>query len=247
MKILLIFLIAVLVSFGLYLNRSYAHIYDTIGSVGLQASLKEREYTISSSVSTSQVVYVAIGDSLTSGVGTSAYEMSYPYKLGEKIAENGSTVVLRNYSYPGARTKGIVENVLPSMQEEKADIITILLGINDVHGNISLTNFRENYSKILQELTRNTDAVIYTLALPYIGAPPLLRFPYQFYFDWRTRKFNTIIKELSAEAHVHFIDLYSPTEKLFKEKGLHYSVDFFHPSEEGYRIWSTVIYDRLNY
>ncbi|HRH23851.1 MAG TPA: SGNH/GDSL hydrolase family protein [Candidatus Magasanikbacteria bacterium] len=247
MKILLIFLIVALLSIGLYLNRSYAHIYDTIDSVGLQASLKEREYTISSSVSTSQVVYVAIGDSLTSGVGTTAYEMSYPYKLGEKIAENGSTVILRNYSYPGARTKGIIENVLPLVQEEKADIITILLGINDVHGNVSLTDFREQYSQILKELTSKSDVTIYTIALPFIGAPALLSFPYQYYFDWRTRKFNRVIEQLSAETHVHFIDLYSPTEKLFKEKGFHYSADFFHPSEEGYRMWSTVIYDRLNY
>ncbi|MBP9731974.1 MAG: SGNH/GDSL hydrolase family protein [Candidatus Magasanikbacteria bacterium] len=247
MKMLLIFFVLSIASIGFYLNRSYAHIYTTIDTIGLRASVKEKEYAISSNVSGSSVVYVAIGDSLTSGVGVNEYNNSYPYTLGERIALDGKTVILKNYSYPGARTQGIVEHVLPSMQEEKVDIITILLGINDVHGNISLTNFRENYSYILTELTSKTDAAIYAVALPFIGDPSLLRFPYQQYFDWRTRKFNRVIQELSTEAGVHFIDLYSPTEKLFKQTGSHYSTDFFHPSEEGYRLWSTILYDRLNY
>lgn len=246
MKIPLIITVLIIISLGLYLNRSYAHIYHTIDAAGLTSSAKEKEYVITKADATSTLKYIAIGDSLTSGVGVSDYMYSYPYLVGQQLAEDGHTVVVKNYSYPGARTKGIIENLLTSAVEDKADVITLLIGVNDIHGKISLSDFKENYTRILRELKAVPGAKINAVNIPFIGAPTLLRFPYQYYFDWRTKQFNTIIQGLAKEFGITYIDLYSQTKSLFKKSGTHYSLDSFHPSKEGYAVWSKVIYAGLN-
>ena len=108
-KFLVIF-VSLLLCVGVYLNRSYAHIYDKITIMGLPASNSKQIYTIGDTKSSNKnLVYVALGDSLTAGVGVDSYEQSYPYLFAEKIAQKNIQVTIYPYAIPGAKTKDVQE------------------------------------------------------------------------------------------------------------------------------------------
>lgn len=235
-----------------YFNRSYAYIYQKIDEARLHSPDKLRTYVISNSnldknqTAKTNLVYAALGDSLTAGVGANDYKESYPYLLAQYFAGNDYRITLKDRAVPGAKTRDLLAGLLPGTIKDNPDIITILIGVNDVHGEISLDDFKKNYDNILKRITTETKAKVYVINIPFIGASNLLLPPYNYLFDIKTKKYNKIIKELAFKYNVKYIDLYTPTESLFKSNGSHYATDFFHPSAQGYKIWADLIYADTN-
>jgi len=246
--VIIIFVIALLT----YFNRSYAYIYQKIDQARLKSPDKTRVYliennmNIGSQTAKTSLTYAALGDSLTAGVGVDDYRESYPYLLAQYFAGNDYQITLKDRAVPGAKTKDLLSGLLPGTIDDDPDIVTVLIGVNDIHGEISQEDFKDNYDNILKRLASETKAKIYVINIPLIGANNLLLPPYNYLFDARTKEYNKIIQELALKYNVKYIDLYTPTESLFKTNGSHYAADFFHPSAEGYKIWADLIYASLN-
>lgn len=237
--------IAVIISLAGYLFAAHHFIYKRISGAGLKSPDSKGEYLISSGINTgAKITYTALGDSLTAGVGVSKYEDSYPYRLAQTMS-GGSGVILRDRAYPGARTSDLIKDLLDTAINDQPDIITLLIGVNDVHGNVSKKIFTENYAEILRRLKTETKARIVAISIPYIGTDSLLLPPYNLYFKYRTVEYNKIIKKLAQENNIEYADLYTPTERMFANPAL-YSADSFHPSASGYRLWSEIIYADYN-
>lgn len=230
-----------------YLNRTYAHIYDKITTVNLNEPTYKQVYILGDKSQINPRLYVALGDSLTSGVGADRYEHSYPYLVAENLTEKWGAVVLEHQSFPGARSSDIVGAPLEKTIAAQPKLVTILIGTNDIHGNVMPLLFSHNYEQILSRLTQETSARVYAISIPYIGDRSLLLWPYNWYFNWRIRQFNGIIKNLAARYNIQYIDLYTPTLKTFEQGGSHYAADHFHPSALGYALWAPIIYDYLNH
>jgi len=230
---------------GIYLNRAYAHVYSTIGAADLPVVNQRESYVIGSNMNSANIIYVALGDSLSAGAGTERFEDSFPYLLAEKMAGAGR-VTLSDRAIPGEVTSNLLSDLLPLAISDKPNIVTLLIGVNDIHNFTSERDFQENYDQILRRLTTETAAKIYVINIPFIGADKMMLPPYQAAFDLRTREFNSIIKELATKYSVAYIDLYTPTVAQFKKSGDHYSADLFHPSAAGYKIWADVIYAGTN-
>jgi len=240
-------IILVVLAILTYFNRSYAHIYNHIDKSALTTPDRTLTYLIANNqMASSSLTYVALGDSLTSGVGVNNYNESYPYLLAQYFSGNDNKVVLKDRAVQGAKTKDILIGLLPAAIKDNPDIITILIGVNDIHGQIDRDDFRKNYDNILQQLTSGTKAKIYVISIPFIGANNLILPPYNYTFDLKTRQYNEIIKGLAEKYKVRYIDLYTQTEELFKKNGPHYASDFFHPSAQGYKIWADLIYADIN-
>lgn len=231
---------------GAYLYLSHAYIYHFIKVSGLGPSDRQHSYTMGNNLSTKKIIYASLGDSLTAGVGVDKYEESYPYLLAEKFAGSDKEITLKNFGIPGARTEDLINYQLAQAIAEKPDIITILIGTNDIHGNVGETKFKKNYQYILDKLTKETKAKIYTINIPYIGSNTLILPPYNFYFDHEITKYNKIIQYLAENYNVKYIDLATPTSAMLKKNGPYYAADKFHPSAEGYKLWSQIIYDDIN-
>lgn len=239
-------ILALAIIITLYFNRSYAYIYNHIDNIALQNPDRNHFHlVVNNEMASSSLTYVALGDSLTAGVGADEYSESYPYLLAEYFAGNDYQVTIKKRAIPGAKTSDLLNGLVPTAIRDNPDIITLLIGVNDIHGQISLEDFRNNYEKILERLSKETKAKIYLINIPYIGANNLLLPPYNFIFDRRTKQYNKIIAELALKYNLKYIDLYTQTRDLFKKNGLHYAADFFHPSAQGYKIWADLIYDSI--
>jgi lysophospholipase L1-like esterase len=246
-KIVLITIFLIITVIAVYLNRSYAHIYTKIGVAGLKFPEQGELYMINDGLTTDKnIIYTALGDSLTAGVGTDSPEETLPYLLAQDLGQDDKRVILSNLAVPGARTSDIIGIFLSKAIEDRPDVVTLLIGVNDIHNHVSAAQFRKNYEEILIRLSKETKATIYAVNIPFIGGSDIMLPPYQYFFDSRVKEFNEIIKELANQYAVQYIDLYSPSVNLFKKSGAHYSRDSFHPSAAGYKIWADIIYAGIN-
>jgi lysophospholipase L1-like esterase len=242
-SIALIFFVIAIIG---YLWFGYANIYNRIRAGGLKNVDTQYIYSFNTE-SSQEVKYAALGDSLTAGIGTDSYEESYPYLLAKKLSSNNN-IILKDFSLLGARTEDVInKGLLEGTVEDKPDIVTLLIGVNDVRENISVKEFKNNYEYIVTKLIDNTDAKIYLINIPFIGSNTLYLPPYNIYFKNRTIDFNNIIKDISKKHNLTYIDIATPTEEIFKKDGLYYSVDSLHPSKEGYKILEQIIYDTINH
>jgi lysophospholipase L1-like esterase len=244
-KKIAIIAISFVVVFAGYLFAAHYYIYWVIGRSGLAATDDRHEYVLNPMAERSEI-YAALGDSLTSGVGTERYEQSYPYLLASKLSGTNRRVVNLNFSYPGARTIDLINDLLPKAIAEQPSIITVLVGVNDIHGGVAKADFVKNYRRILSDLKARTQAKVYLISIPTIGSQQLLLHPYDDFFEWQTLDFNEAIRRLAQEFDFQYIDLTTPTLKISKQDGPYYAKDKFHPSNAGYGLWADIIYDNLD-
>lgn len=220
-----------------YIFLTNAYIYHRIHTGNL--SVPDTEHTYVLNGPGPQKKYVALGDSLTSGVGVHSYTESFPHRVAKLLSKEHG-VELQVLAHPGLRSAGVISDYLTTTVAAKPDIVTVLIGTNDIHGRVSAREFKSNYRTILEKL-RETDADVYAVSIPYIGSRTLVFPPMNFYFDWRTRHFNNIIRSLAEEYKVAYIDIAEATRQELKPDTF-YSSDSFHPNALGYARWATIIY-----
>jgi lysophospholipase L1-like esterase len=235
------------ISVVVYLWYARASIYWSLGDVPLYAPSDYASYSIGvDTQSGTSLTYAAIGDSVTAGVGVDSYLDSYPYLIASSIASTTKGgVKLVPFAIPGIRSEYVAGYFLEPVIASKPDVVTVLIGINDIHGNVPKKVFRAHYEEILKRLTQETTAEVYAINLPYIGTQDLIALPYQYYFAWRTEEYNAIIKELASKYTLTYIDL----NTLHKPQSLdtaYYAEDYFHPNTIGYRQWASYIYASFN-
>lgn len=244
------FLIAIILlaifATGLYFYFAYANIYNKIHSGGLDMPDKQYYYMFNPNLD-NKIKYAAIGDSLTAGVGVTDYKDSYPYEIAQRLSDNNKAVTLEDFSLLGARTEDIVRELLNPAIKDQPNLITLLIGVNDVRERTSDADFKKNYEYIVDELTSKTSAKINLISIPLIGSDKLYMPPYRDYFKERTNALNKIIKNIATEHKLNYIDITTQTEKIFEHDGPYYSVDSFHPSALGYKTLTQIIYDHLDY
>ena len=240
------FFVTPLVLIGAYLYFANGFIYYRIGAGNLASPIIKKVYIMNENSTYSNIVYVALGDSLTTGAGVNSHNETFPYKIAEHLAGSGNKITLKNFSYPGAKTQDLINDLLDKAIESQPDVITLLIGVNDIHNHISLNQFQTNYKYILDRLTKETTAKIYVINIPLIGSNTAILPPLDMYFNSQTEKFNSVVKELASEHSLQYIDLYSPTKNLLRKDGPHYSSDSFHPSADGYKWWADIIYDSFD-
>lgn len=237
----LLIVAAPLILFGLYLNTANNHFYHRLHTAGLVWPQNESSYELGNT-SGPNLKYVALGDSLTSGVGADTFSQSYSYLVAQRMVSPGGSVSLTPLATPGYKAPDIISQYVDKTIALQPDVITLLIGANDVHGmRPSTSEFNASYTEIVSKLQENTKAKIYTVAIPVIGTDAVLWQPYRYYYATRAQQFNEIIKDVSQKYGATYVDLYSATLPYAHKNSSYYSRDEFHPSNVGYAVWAEVI------
>lgn len=242
MKILLIILGGIFVI--LYLNRAYAFIYWTLNDKHLpNPTTQGRQFISPSKLPPKKTIkYVAIGDSLSAGIGVQSPTQTLPYLIAQKIANQESyQVEMVNLGIPGARTFDAINYELDKTIREKPDYVTLLIGVNDVHGMVLPSSFKSNYKKIINRLKNETKAKIIVFNIPNIGIKNIVLPPYNILFLNLINNYNNFISDVSIQNNLELVDIYTPTETILKKDQNLYSIDHFHPSDKGYKIWADLV------
>lgn len=224
-----------------YLFFSYTRIYRYTGNVLLKSPYMTAAFTLENSQGQGAIKYVALGDSLSVGLGSQSVNETFVYQYALKLSEKFNQVNVINLGQSGATTKNLIDRQLSQAIAHNPDYITLLIGINDLHAKVTADAFQKNYHNILNELLNKTTAQIIVINLPYLGSNKLIAQPFGSVLDFRTKQFNSIIASASGDDRIKLVDLYEKTYQLFNQNPRYYSSDLFHPSAEGYMLWAKII------
>ncbi len=205
---------------------------------------------------------VAIGDSLTQGVGDSTKRGGYiPYLQEYLEAEKGiKEAVFSNFGVRGRRTSQLIgqlkeQEVYEAVRE--ADMVIITTGGNDLMKvvkenfiGLMLEDFvqdKKEYEKNFKNLIRTLREINEDVMICVIG----LYNPYYEFFS-HIEEIDLIIAEwnkmsrqiLEQYPNTYFVDI----SHIFQENGedLLYAKDYFHPNDKGYQVIAKQVYSVLN-
>ena len=188
--------------------------------------------------------YLALGDSYTIGTGTSTESRNFPSHLARKLEEvTGEPVQLRNPAVNGFTTVDLIQVELPEIERFRPDLVTILIGANDVVQGVEEAAYRSRISRIYDRVkTLDLPAgrvVVLSIpdfsvvpAAPNFGKPPEIRA--------RIDAFNRAAREEATRRGFDLVDL-SELSRSGATRAGWVSQDGLHPGDLQYEAWSQYI------
>lgn len=199
----------------------------------------------------SKLYYLALGDSLTKGVGDEERKSGYTKRLEEKLEQwtDISDVVLDNRGKRGRRSDQLLTLLKKGHYDyelKNAELITITIGGNDImkvvkkdlfelkreYFDEELVDFEKRYNQILKKIrSENPNVPILVIGLynPFSVITDEITEFESIITDWN----NTIEATSNKYENACFVDI----QDLFDENAnLVYHTDFFHPNGYGYTI-----------
>lgn len=163
---------------------------------------------------------VAVGDSLTAGLGV-AEEESYPAILEKDLRAEGIDIKVINAGVSGETTSGTLAR-LDWVLTLKPDIVILETGANDGLRGLDTSLARTNLLKIIETLqARNITVVLAGMQMVWNLGPAY------------TSDFNRIYPEIAAQKGLIFMPFFLDGVATRREFNIE---DGLHPNPQGYRI-----------
>jgi lysophospholipase L1-like esterase len=157
--------------------------------------------------------------------------------LGDSITDHGE---LQTY-FPGevVLNRGIVEddtkgvlNRIDEVVKRNPQEVYILIGINDIGGNVDIEEYRKNMEKIIQSFDHSSTKVIVQSILPVNNQEFENKISNE-----TVHQFNEVLHQLAKDNDIQYVDLnrhFENTDGQLKEE---YTVDGIHLTGDGYDVW----------
>jgi acyl-CoA thioesterase-1 len=193
------------------------------------------------------VRYLALGDSYTIGTGASSKSHNYPSILSARLTKTtGRKVDLTNPAVNGFTTLDLIAMELGYIDRLKPQLVSILIGVNDLVQGRTPDQFRTSLVKIYDvaglELPAGRVAAISipdwsaVPAAASYGDPAALR--------RLTDTFNAIAQQEAAERGFTWVDITAVSASAMGSPGW-ISSDDLHPGDAQYAAWAEVIWETV--
>jgi len=191
------------------------------------------------------IKYLALGDSYTIGTGASSPAHSWPSIIAERLKQQaGREVELTNPAVNGFTTRDLINQELAHVGRLKPDLVTILIGVNDLVRGRTPADYRASLVRIYDEVNkeRAPDGRVFAVSIPNWSVVPAARE----YGDPEqirdlTDTFNDIAREEATTRGFGWIDITAAslsglgTPEWIASDGLH-------PGDNQYAAWAEVIW-----
>ena len=190
--------------------------------------------------------YLALGDSYT--IGTSvAYSENYPNQIADSIlAKTGDSLAVKIIAQNGWRTDDLQRGVKRTDLEEKYDLVSLLIGVNNQYQGLSISDFEKYFRSLLDSAVKYSGgdkSHVFVVSIPNYGYTPFGAEKKE-----ETTKelalFNSKSKTICGEYGIDFynitdISLEAETNTEFRAK------DDLHPSGTQYAAWVSSFLDEV--
>jgi acyl-CoA thioesterase I len=173
---------------------------------------------------------VAFGDSLTAGFGLQEKE-SYPYLLQEKLKTEGYDYEVVNAGVSGDTTRGGLERIDWSLEQDGVQILILELGGNDLLRGMSIDQFKSNMDVIIERSKAKNVKVLLCGLFPPANAPGEFQ-----------REFSQVFVDLAKKHKVDFMPFF--LEGVGGKKEFN-QPDGIHPNAEGTKIITENVFKSL--
>ena len=189
--------------------------------------------------------YLALGDSYTIGTGASDAAHSWPSIIAARLAEQtGGQVELTNPAVNGFTTKDLIDDELPQVRRLRPDLVTILIGVNDLVRERTPVDYGALLERIYDEVAREKapDARVFAISIPNWSVVPAARE----YGDPElirdlTDAYNDVARAEASTRGFGWIDITAASLSGLGTPGWIAS-DGLHPGDRQYAAWAEVIW-----
>ncbi|HEX7195554.1 MAG TPA: SGNH/GDSL hydrolase family protein [Candidatus Limnocylindria bacterium] len=183
--------------------------------------------------------YVALGDSYT--IGTSVTEGErWPNQLVERV---GGLELVGNTAVNGSTSADLIGNQLPQLDRMGPELVSVLIGVNDVVQGVGDSQYAGNVAMILEELLqRLPPGRIVCVATPdYTVTPSGGAYGDPALQSDAIVRVNAIMRESCEARDIPFVpDIFEISQEALDDPTM-VADDGLHPSGEQYRRWVEVI------
>lgn len=185
--------------------------------------------------------YLPIGDSYTIGEGVRESER-WPNLLAAHLTASGTpAAVIANPARTGWTTEDALLFELPLVEQEKPDLITILIGVNDLVRGVPADRFEKNFREIVDRASASSENVVLITIPDFTLTPEGKSFGNTEKYQADLKIYNAIIEKEARERGLPVADIYSVSIRL-GENPMYVAEDDLHPSPAAYIEWEKEIY-----
>jgi len=191
------------------------------------------------------IKYLALGDSYTAGTGASGSAHGWPAIVAARLSqETGQKVKVTNPAVGGFTTLDLIARELSQVGRLVPDLVTILIGVNDLVRGRAPAGYRASLVKIYDEIAahRAPQGRAFAISLPNWSVVPAARE----YGDPEqirdlTDDFNDIARDEADQRGFGWIDITAASLSGLGTPGWIAS-DGLHPGDNQYAAWAEVIW-----
>jgi acyl-CoA thioesterase-1 len=194
------------------------------------------------------VVYLALGDSYTIGTGASHESRNYPSLLAARLEDaTGRTVRLVNPAVNGFTTVDLLANEIGFINDLRPDIVSVLIGVNDLVRGRSTEAYRESLGEIYDTVAalHLPSGRVAAISIPDWSVVPSARDygdPRQ--ISAQTEAFNTAAQKEATRRAFTWVDITEASRKGLGTDGW-VSADDLHPGDPQYAAWADEIWKEV--
>jgi len=180
------------------------------------------------------VRYLALGDSYTIGTGASSDEHAWPSIIAGRLGAE-----LTNPAVNGFTTLDLIRNELPLFERLKPDLVTVLIGVNDLVQGRGPDEYRDSLRTIYAAIE---SARVVAISIPtWSYVPAAAEFGGADRVDRLTGIFNEVAREESAARGFRWVDIGPASISGIGTRGWIAS-DQLHPGDAQYAVWAEAIW-----
>lgn len=163
-------------------------------------------------------LWVALGDSMTQGIGASSFDRGWVGQLADRLREQGRPHRVVNLAVTGARVDDAIQRQLPALEALVAsgqvpDLVTVVIGSNDVVVPRHRVGLSQRFATLLDGLPHG--AVVLNLPNPHKEA----------------RRVDALLRERQAQGRLVLADIRRRGPRSWRGR---LAPDRFHPNDRGY-------------
>lgn len=166
--------------------------------------------------------WIVLGDSMSQGIGASAHDAGWVGQLALRLATSGDDVQIVNLSATGARVRDVLDQQIPVLDQlgwRENDVVTVMVGSNDLFGGAALRKaLPQAYAELVERVP--SGSLVATLPQPSGAAG----------------RANVYVESAAAEGRIVMVDLRVAGPPSWRGR---LASDFFHPNDRGYAVIAT--------
>ncbi len=186
-----------------------------------------------------RVRYVALGDSYSIGTAVAEAER-WPNQLAARIDD---IELVANLGVNGYASADLITDQLPRLDELRPELVSLLIGVNDVVQGVPDASYAVNVATILDDLIRRLarDRIVCVATPDYTRTPRGAEYGNPDLQSDRIVRVNAILREACEQRRITFVpDIFEISQAASDDPAL-VAEDGLHPSGEQYRRWVEAI------
>jgi lysophospholipase L1-like esterase len=178
---------------------------------------------------------LALGDSYTIGTGASDESHAWPSIIASRLGAE-----LTNPAVNGYTTLDLIRDELPIFRRLKPDLVSVLIGVNDLVQGRSPEAYRQSLHAVYQEVVVGSS--VFAVSIPtWSYVPAAADFGGAANVERLTAIFNNVAHEEARQVGFPWIDLGPVSTSRIGTPGWIAS-DNLHPGDVQYAAWADVIW-----